>query len=129
MNAALKQYFLIISFLTVSSIALIYGISPIWFARTFLGMDTLDLNFAHILRAVMCLYLALGIFWLVCAFRPKWRAVALLTVLIFCSGLVIGRYISFMVDGLPSTLLQLYAGIELLVIPVAYWLLRLRDTD
>lgn len=129
MNAALKKYFLIISFLTVGSIALIYGVSPTWFALTFFGMDVLDINIAHILRAVMCLYLALGTFWLVCAFQPKLHKVAIFTVLIFCSGLVLGRLISFMIDGLPSMLLQLYAGIELAVIPVAYWLLQLRDSE
>lgn len=129
MNALLKQYFLIISFFTVGSIALVYGISPGWFAHSFLGVDTLDTNFTHILRAVMCLYLALGVFWLVCAFRPKYRNVAITTVLIFCGGLVVGRVLSFMLDGVPSPLLQLYAAIELAVIPVACWLLRLRDQD
>lgn len=69
MNAALKKYFLIISFLTVGSIALIYGVSPTWFALTFFGMDVLNINIAHILRAVMCLYLALGTFWLFSAGR------------------------------------------------------------
>ncbi|MHC8307039.1 DUF4345 domain-containing protein [Pseudomonas sp. PB3P13] len=129
MNTALKKYFLIIAFLAVGSIALVYGVSPTWFALTFFGMDTLDINIAHILRAVMCLYLALGIFWLVCAFRPTSHHVAILTVLIFCGGLFVGRLISFMIDGLPSMLLQLYAGIELAVIPVACWLLRLHDSE
>lgn len=127
MNATLKKYFLIISFLTVASIALIYGISPGWFAHFWLGVDTLDPNFTHILRAIMGLYLALGMFWLVAAFRAKYRNVAIVTVLIFCSGLVLGRCLSFIVDGWPSPLLQLYAGIELAVIPVACWLLRLRE--
>lgn len=60
----LKQGFLILAFAAVSIIALLYGISPAWFARTFLGVNDLSVNFGHILRAVMCLYLALGCFWL-----------------------------------------------------------------
>ena len=64
-----KKYFLIFAFVTVSTIALLYGISPKWFVQTFLGLNELDLNIAHILRAVMGLYLSLGIFWLYSAFR------------------------------------------------------------
>jgi hypothetical protein len=51
----LKKGFLILAFATVSVIALLYGIDPSWFARTFLGVTDLSVNFAHILRAVMCL--------------------------------------------------------------------------
>ena len=64
----LKKAYLILAFAVVSTIALLYGISPVWFASTFLGMTDLSLNFSHILRAVMCLYLALGCFWLFSAF-------------------------------------------------------------
>ena len=46
---------MILAFAMVSIIALLYGIDPPWFARTFLGVDDLSVNFAHILRAVMCL--------------------------------------------------------------------------
>ncbi|QXH74813.1 DUF4345 domain-containing protein [Pseudomonas atacamensis] len=127
MNTVLKKYFLILSFLIVSSIALIYGISPVWFARTFLGINDVHRDVAHILTAIMGLYLALGGFWLVSAYCSLLRGVALLTVLIFCVGLVFGRLISFILDGVPSPLLQFYAAVELTVIPVAYWLMKLRD--
>jgi Na+-driven multidrug efflux pump len=58
----IKKYFLIFAFVAVSIIALLYGVSPQWFARTFLDVPEIALDFAHILRAVMCLYLALGLF-------------------------------------------------------------------
>lgn len=53
-----------LAFTTVSIIPLLYGISPLWFARTFLDVNEVSVDFAHILRAVMCLYLGLGLFWL-----------------------------------------------------------------
>lgn len=118
----LKKIFLVTVFVLVSIIALLYGVSPDWFANTFLGIANLDLNFAHILRAVMCLYLALGLFWLYAAFNDKLRNVAILTTILFSGGLVIGRLLSFVVDGLPAPLLILYAVIELALVPVAYWL-------
>jgi hypothetical protein len=65
---SLKKAFLMLAFAIVSIIALLYGIDPPWFARTFLGADDLNVSFAHILRAIMCLYLALGCFWLFSAF-------------------------------------------------------------
>ena len=67
----LKKAYLILACAVVSAIALLYGISPVWFASKFLGMTELSLNFSHILRAVMCLYLALGCFWLFSAFSDS----------------------------------------------------------
>lgn len=118
----LKKTFLVMAFVVVSIIALLYGVSPDWFASNFLGVTELDLNFAHILRAVMCLYLALGLFWLFSAFSDKLRNVAILTTILFSGGLVIGRLLSFVVDGLPAPLLILYAAMELALVPIAYWL-------
>ncbi len=78
----IKKHFLIFAFVAVIPIALAYGISPDWFASTFLGIDMLDTNIAHILRAIMCLYLALGLFWLYSAFNQAYRNPALLTVVL-----------------------------------------------
>lgn len=108
-------------------IALLYGVSPQWFARTFLGVVELNLNIAHILRAVMCLYLGLGLFWLFSAFSNKYRNVAVLTTVIFAAGLVIGRIISFFADGQPAPILLLYIFMEFALVPVAYWVFRLPE--
>ncbi len=117
----IKKSYLILASFMVAVIALLYGISPAWFASTFLGIDDLGVNFSHILRAVMCLYLALGCFWLFAAFSAEHRDTAILTTIIFAGGLVIGRLISFIVDGQPSPLLVFYAAVEFMVVPVACW--------
>ena len=123
----IKKYYLIVAFAAVSVIALLYGVSPHWFAYTFLDAPEIPLDFAHILRAVMCLYLALGLFWLFSAFSVKYRNTAILTTIIFSGGLVIGRIISLFVDGQPSQILQLYIAMELVLVPVAYWIFRLPE--
>lgn len=123
----IKQLFLVLSFLAVSVIALLYGISPLWFARTFLDVPQLSVDFAHILRAVMTLYLSLGLFWLFAAFNQKYRNSAVLTTAIFPGGLVLGRILSLLVDGQPSTILLVYTAFELALIPVALLVFRLRD--
>jgi hypothetical protein len=123
----LKRYFLLLAFATVSTIALLYGISPAWFVRTFLGMPEPGIDLSHILRAVMCLYLGLGLFWLWAAFTSEYRNAAVLTTIIFAGGLVIGRILSFVVDGRPSPILIVYAALEIALIPVAYWIFKRPD--
>ena len=61
----LKKVLLVLSFVTVCVIALLYGISPQWFFDTFLVTSQKpSIDQSHILRAVMMLYVALGLFWL-----------------------------------------------------------------
>jgi len=123
----IKKYFLLFAFSIVAIIALLYGISPQWFAQTFLDVPELSLDIAHILRAVMCLYLALGLFWLYAAFNDIYRNVAVLTTVIFAGGLVTGRIISLFADGQPSGILMLYVVMEFILVPVAYWIFKLPD--
>jgi hypothetical protein len=123
----MKKSFLILAFAGVSIIALLYGISPAWFAHTFLGINELSVNVAHILRAVMCLYLGLGLFWLYAAFSDKHRNTAVLTTIIFAGGLVIGRIVSVIADGQPSPILMIYLVLEIMLIPVAYWIFTRPD--
>jgi Domain of unknown function (DUF4345) len=123
----LKQAFLIFAFVAVSIIALLYGVSPYWFARTFLDVNDLDADLSHILRAVMGLYVALGLFWLYAAFDPRFRDAAILTTVIFCAGLVSGRLISLVVDGRPAPLLLLYVAMEFALVPIGLWVFKQPD--
>ena len=123
----IKKYYLIFAFVSVSVIGLLYGVSPKWFARTFLEINDLNPDIAHILRAVMCLYLALGLFWLYSAFNDDYINVALITVLIFAGGLVIGRIISFFIEGKPAPILTLYMVMEFTLVPVTFWIYKLKD--
>jgi Domain of unknown function (DUF4345) len=123
----IKKYFLILSSFTIFVVGSLYGVSPHWFARTFLGVSQLDLNLAHILRAMMCLYLGFALFWLLAAFSDKYRNAAVLTVVLFPAGLVIGRIISLVADGQPSSLLLVYLFAELIQAPVAYWVFKLPE--
>ena len=69
----------------------------------------------------MCLYLGFGLFWLASAFNDRYRDTAVLTTVVFAGGLVVGRIVSFLVDGPPSLLLAFYGMLELALVPVAYW--------
>ena len=123
----IKKYFLIFAFVALSIIAVLYGISPKWFAQAFLNSPDLPLDFAHILRAVMGLYLGLGLFWLFSAFSDKYRNAAVLTTVIFAGGLVTGRLVSLFVEGQPSTILLIYIVLELVLVPIGLWVFRLPE--
>ena len=123
----IKKYYLLLAFFVVWAIALLYGVSPQWFAKTFLDVPGIPLDFAHILRAVMSLYIALGLFWLFSAFSDKYRNTAILTTILFSGGLVTGRIISLFTDGQPSPILVLYTAMEFLLVPIAYWIFKLPE--
>jgi len=123
----IKKSFLIGASTTIVLVGASYGVSPSWFARVFLGVSELDHNLAHVLRGFMCLYIGFGLFWLLAAFSDAYRNAALLTTILFPAGLVIGRIISFPLDGRPSTLLLVYMFFEFIQAPLAYWVFRLSD--
>ncbi len=123
----LKRAFLIFVAACVCVIALLYGIDPQWFARTFLGVSELNVGAAHILRAIMGLYLALAAFWLACALTGRHKTTAILTIMVFAGGLLAGRLLSFAIDGMPEPLLIVYAGLEAAVLPLAWWVWRLGE--
>ena len=121
----LKKVLLVLSFATVCIIALLYGISPQWFFDTFLVTSQKpSIDQSHILRAVMMLYVALGMFWLYCAFSDRYRDAGIIVISVFCGGLVAGRILSVIVDGIPSPILILYIFMELSLVPVCIWLMR-----
>ena len=121
----LRKGLLVISFMTISVIGLVYGVSPQWFYETFLAnSQTPGVDQSHILRAVMMLYLGLGLFWLYCAFSDKYRDAGIVVLGVFCAGLVSGRILSVVVDGTPSPILVVYILMELGLVPICIWLLK-----
>ena len=120
----LKKGFLLFSFVAVTIFGLLYGISPTWYAATFLGITDLSPNWAHILRALTGLYLALAAFWLYAAFHDKYREAGVLTAILFAGGQAVARVVSLILDGQPAPALLLYLLAELGVVLVGVWVFR-----
>jgi hypothetical protein len=120
----LKQVFLIGACASVIAVALCYGLAPSWFARAFLGIGELPTDIKHVLRAVMGLYLALGLYWGWAAFNREQADAAVVSILVFNAGLLAGRVVSIVADGMPAMIFLAYAAIEFTVLPVACWVLR-----
>jgi Domain of unknown function (DUF4345) len=122
----IKKAFLIFSFVAVTVFGLLYGISPQWYAATFLGIADLNVNFAHILRALAGLYLALAAFWLYAAYHNKYTDAAILTAILFAGGLAAGRCVSLIADGRPAFMLLTYLAAEIGVVLIGYWVFASR---
>jgi len=116
MNETLKtRAFLIFCAVGLVPIALGYGAKPSVSLDALFGITVDTINLAHIMRAVMGLYLGMVAFWLWGAFRPSLTGPALAGCAVFMLGLAAGRILSFIVDGMPHWLLVVYAVLEIVL--------------
>ena len=109
----LQKTFLLIAALGLTPIALSYGLIPEKSLGFLLGIEVSNLNLTHIMRAVMGLYLALIVFWILGVFKTGLREAALYSLIVFMYGLAAGRIISLLADGIPNWLLLAYLLLEL----------------
>ena len=108
-----QSIFLLLAACGLTPIALSYGVAPAVSLRYLFDIDATPTNVAHIFRAIMGLYMALALFWLLGAFTKKYKLHALYSLVIFMLGLAVGRVGSLIVDGIPHWLLVVYLFLEL----------------
>lgn len=108
----IQSIFLLLAAAGLTPIALSYGFSPVDSLSFLFGIDASSVNVSHIFRAVMGLYLALAMFWVMGAMSTKYRLPALYSLVIFMWGLAMGRLLSLLVDGTPHWLLVVYLFLE-----------------
>lgn len=94
-------------------IALGYGLMPEKSMNYLFNITVSEVNLAHILRAVMGLYLALIVFWVLGAIKEQLREAAIYSMVVFMLGLAAGRLLSIIADGIPHWLLVVYLLLEL----------------
>ena len=116
--------FLIFCAVGLVPIALGYGAKPSVTLDAIFGIDVDTTNLAHIMRAVMGLYLGMVVFWLTGAFNKSLAGPALAACAVFMLGLAAGRVLSFALDGLPHWLLIVYAALEIVLGMMAIALFR-----
>ena len=108
-----ESWFLVVAALGLAPIALAYGAIPSLSAPMLYGIEVDDIGTTHIFRAVMGLYLAMVVFWLMGARNDGLRLPALYSVVVFMLGLAAGRALSLALDGMPSALLVVYLFLEI----------------
>ncbi len=63
--------------------------------------------------------LVLGLYFLAGALRPPLRSQTLLVLALFCTGLVLGRSVSLVVDGNPGLMMNSFLALEVLAAALA----------
>jgi len=124
-NESMKtRAFLIFCAVGLVPIALGYGAKPSVSLDALFGITVDTINLAHIMRAVMGLYLGMVLLWLWGAFNKSMEGPALVACAVFMLGLAAGRILSFIMDGLPHWLLIVYAVLEIVLGLIAVVLYR-----
>lgn len=111
----LQKILLLSAAIGLIPVAFSYGLIPEKSMGYLYDISVSEINLTHILRAVMGLYLAMVLFWLIGAFNTQIRQAAIYSLIIFMLGLAFGRIISLIVDGVPNSLLLIYLALELLL--------------
>ena len=89
-----------------------------------LHINIYSANLANIFRAIMGLYIALSIFWVVGAFKRSLRLAALWSMTIFMTGIALGRILSIIIDGFPYPIFLFYTGIEIFSALIGFYLIK-----
>ena len=119
-----KAYLLIIA-IGLVPVALSYGANPTGMLPRLLKFNVEAPNESQVFRALMCLYFATSVFWIMGAFRSDWQNAALIWAAFFMLSLALGRLLSLTLDGSPTApLLNVYLAVEIFAGLLALWLLR-----
>ena len=103
-----ESFFLIFSAVGVFPVALAYGAYPSISLPLLYDIEITNNNLVNVFRAVMGLYIAFNIFWLMGALNQSLRLSALWSLFIFYTGAGAGRVLSITFDGMPDTVFIIY---------------------
>ena len=109
-------------FLTLVAIGLIplgitYGAHPSFNLLPISFLDEVEINsidHANIFSGIMGLYVTMAIFWILGAFNKSLTIPALWSLVIFMTGIGVGRAISMITDGMPSNPYLLFLLLEVI---------------
>ena len=97
-HSFITKVHLVISVLIVIPVAFIYGFAPELLFDIYL--NTIDEYNAF--KAVMGLYIGFSVLWILGIFKNQFLRIALITNVIFMLGLGFGRFLSLLLDGMPT---------------------------
>lgn len=120
----LKNLHLIISTLIVVPVAFTYGILPNKILPLFLDLKVETKDLHNVFRAIMGLYLAFSVFWILGIFKSNYWYAATLSNMLFMLGLACGRIVSLLLDGMPSLVFFVGTIGELILALYAFYQLK-----
>ena len=107
-----ESFFLIFVASGVFPVALTYGVNPQVTLAYLYDIEVNNVNLSNIFRAIMGLYIALNIFWVIGAFKKTLLLPAMWSLAIFMTGIGLGRLLSLIIDGMPYPAFILYMLLE-----------------
>ncbi|WP_396192344.1 DUF4345 domain-containing protein [Flavobacterium sp.] len=96
----IKNLHLLISSFIIIPIGLVYGLAP----NLLFDINLNSVDEHNVFKAIMGLYIALGILFILGIFDSKFWKSATITNVFLMFGLASGRILSLFSDGIPSTL-------------------------
>jgi len=115
---------LLLSSVIVAAAALMYGLSTSTILPQLVDFQVVTTDLSNVFRAIMGLYLAFALFWLVGMFNYNlWKA-ATVSQILFMGGLAFGRILSLLFDGVPSKLFAVGTIGELILAVFGYYQIR-----
>lgn len=107
-----KNLNLLLSGIIVIIAGCVYGGHPSYLMPLLLDYQVEALELKNMLRAVMGIYLGIGVFWLLGAYLSKLWYAATLSNVLFMGGISFGRIVSTIFDGVsipftPALILEL----------------------
>ena len=107
-----ESFFLILVAAGVFPVALTYGVNPQVTLAYLYDIEVNSINLSNIFRAIMGLYIALNVFWIIGAFKKSLLLPAMWSLTIFMTGIGLGRMLSLLIDGIPYPAFILYMLLE-----------------
>tara|TARA_R110002051_G_scaffold34256_3_gene76355 strand:- start:85201 stop:85587 length:387 start_codon:yes stop_codon:yes gene_type:complete len=94
-----KNLNLFLSGIIVIIAGLVYGSNPTYIMPELLGFEVVELELKNMLRAVMGIYIGVGLFWVLGSINARlWYGATVCNVL-FMGGISFGRIVSILFDG------------------------------
>jgi hypothetical protein len=106
---------LIISSVIVIPVAFVYGLFPKTILPQLLDFSVETTDLANVFRAIMGLYLAFAVLWILGIVKPSYWNAATISNILFMAGLAFGRIISLLLDGFPSAVFLIGTAGELVL--------------
>ncbi|MGX9351067.1 DUF4345 domain-containing protein [Shimia sp. W99] len=119
-----ERLVLVLAAIGLVPIALSYGVDPARSVNYLLGFPVEGTNQTHVFRAIMGLYFANVVLWIMGALTASLRRPALISLFVFMGGLAAGRILSVLMDGIPGPVLIFYLLAELAFAALAFNALR-----
>ena len=110
--ALAKNLHLLLSGVIVITAGIVYGGYPKVLMPMILDFKVESLELKNMLRAVMGIYMGIGVFWIIGSYKAKFWSAATLSNVLFMGGISFGRIISTLFDGVsiyftPALILEL----------------------